>query len=57
MERGCARRWLSVLACAAVTPAVHGVDFTPERDLRGFEPSYFMYAFDDDDHLEFRISI
>ena len=36
---------------------VYAEDFIPGSDLRGYEPSYFMYAFDDDDHIEFKISV
>jgi hypothetical protein len=32
-------------------------DYTPKSDLRGYEPTYLVYAFDDEDHLEFKISV
>ncbi len=32
-------------------------DYTPKSDLRGFEPSYLVYAFDNEAHLEFKVSV
>jgi len=46
-----------ILLLVSFSASVKAVDYTPGSDLRGYEPSYMMYAFDDDDHLEFKISI
>lgn len=32
-------------------------DYIPEPDLRGYEPTYLVYAFDDEAHVEFKVSI
>lgn len=42
---------------AAETRVDGGRDYTPRRDLRGFEPTYLVYAFDEEDHIEFKISV
>jgi len=31
--------------------------YIPGRALSGYEPSYFMYAIDDENHIEFKISV
>lgn len=62
-------RWKKIdailLAVSCMTVAMNayayneddGEGYIPGSDLRGYEPSYLVYAFDDDDHLEFKISI
>ena len=41
----------------ASCPAALAEGFEPGSDLRGYEPSYLVYAFDEENHVEFKISI
>lgn len=49
----------SLILCFFVTvyAAVSWAEYEPGKSLSGYEPSYLMYAADDESHVEFKISI
>jgi len=59
-------KYSNIFFCFIVGLTLHttawGKDFTQQknlngRDLTGYEPSYFVFAFDEDNHAEFKISV
>ena len=50
----CAR---GLMLALCLLPASYAETYIPGGDLTGYEPSYFALAFDDDDHIEFKVSI
>jgi outer membrane phospholipase A len=46
-----------IAGCIITTHISNAANYIPGRALSGYEPSYFMYAFDDENHIEFKISV